>query len=213
MALVGLPVLLERLAFVGGNLAYLGVVARCGDAALAAHTIGVRIESIAYLPLYSIGESAATLAGQEMGAGRPEEARRAGVEVALLDALAGVGVALLLVATAGILPRAFTRDPAVRRLAAMYLVIAAASEPPYALATSLSLAIRGAGNTLVPTAINLAGLYALRVVPAGILASRLPPSSCVLGAWLAMLLDQAGRAAITGATYRRFFHRLAKRLV
>ena len=210
MARVGAPALVERLVFVGGNLAYLGVVARCGDAALAAHTIGVRIESLAFLPIFSIGEAAATLAGQAVGRGDVEAARRAGVEVAKLDFLAGVATGALIAGLSGVLPHAFTSDPAVLDLARLYLLIAAFTEPFFGVAISLTMAIRGAGNTTVPTIINLASLYTLRVLPASILPRYFEP--CVLGAWTAMALDMVGRAVLSALVYR-WFHRLARRLV
>ncbi len=213
MARLGAPALAERIAFVGGNLAYLGVVARCGEAALAAHTIGVRIESLAFLPIFAIGESAATLSGQHTGRGELDQAKHAGWEVAKLNTLAGVATGLLIAALAPIVPRAFTRDPAVLDLAETYLLIAAATEPLFAIAISLSMAIRGAGNTAAPTAINLASLYLLRVVPATQLPRLLPPGLCALGAWTAMAIDMAGRASISTIVYKRLFHRLARRVV
>ncbi|MEB3851832.1 MAG: MATE family efflux transporter [Desulfurococcales archaeon] len=213
MVEVGLPTLVERLVFVGGNLAYLGAVARCGDAALAAHTIGVRVESLAFLPLYSIGESAATLSGQSVGGGDTAGGRRAGLEVAKLNALAGAATAAVLAGLSGVLPGAFTGDPRVAGLAALYLRIAAASEPAFAVSIALSMAIRGAGNTVVPTLVNLASLYLLRVLPAAWLPRHMPPGLCAAGAWAAMLVDQAGRAAITLAIYRRLYRRLARRVV
>jgi putative MATE family efflux protein len=213
MVRLGLPALVERLVFVGGNLAYLGSIARCGDDALAAHTIGVRIESLAFLPLYSIGESAATLSGQHVGRGEVEAGRRAGVEVALFNVIVGLLVAGLIASLSWRLPGAFTRSERVRELARLYLLVAALSEPFFGASISLSMAIRGAGNTVVPTLVNLASLYFLRVVPAGLLPRLMPPGLCALGAWSAMLLDQAGRAAATGLVYRRLYRRLARRVV
>ncbi len=212
-ATIGVPALVERLAFVGGNLVYLGSVARCGEDALAAHTIGVRIESLAFLPIFAIGESAATLAGQAVGAGSVGEARRSGWEVAKLDMLAGVIAGIVIALLAPHLPWAFTDNPRVARLARDYLLIAAATEPFFGAAISLTMAIRGAGNTTVPTVINLSSLYLLRVLPATVIPRMLPPGLCVYGAWSAMAIDMGGRAAISTTVYRRWFERLARRVV
>lgn len=210
---IGLPALVERLAFVGGNLAYIGAVARCGEDALAAHTIGVRIESLAFLPLFSIAESSAALAGQEMGAGRTLEAKRAGWEVAKLNGVAGLATMAVIIASSGLLPWVFTRSPRVASLAQIYLIIAAVTEPALAVVMALGMAIRGAGNTLVPTIVNLAGLYLLRVVPAGILPRLMPPGKCVLGAWLAMGIDVTGRGTVISIVYKRWFERIVKKVV
>ncbi len=213
MARVGAPALAERLAFVLGNVAYLSAVAYCGDAALAAHTIGVRLESLAFIPLFSLGTAAATMVGQEVGAGRMGEAKRIGWELAKLSALAGGAVGALLALLAPLAPGAFTDDPVVAGLARDYLLIAAASEPSLAAVFSLGQAIRGAGNTLVPTVVNLAGIYLVRVAPAMALVRLLPLGSCVYGAWLAMLVDVVARSAAFALVYRLYFERLARKLV
>lgn len=213
MVRLGLPTLVERLAFVGGNLAYLGSISRCGDAALAAHTIGVRIESLAFLPIYSIGESAATLSGQHVGGDELRRGERSGVEVAKLNFIVGVATGATIVALSGWLPRVFTSNPQVEHLSRIYLAMAAVSEPFFGISISLSMAIRGAGNTVVPTLVNLLGLYFLRVLPAAWLPRHMPPGLCALGAWAAMVIDQAGRAAVTTLVYRRYYRRLATRII
>ncbi|MCE4600021.1 MAG: MATE family efflux transporter [Desulfurococcales archaeon] len=212
-ARIGFPALVERLAFVGGNVGYIGAVARCGEEALAAHTVGVRVESIAFLPLFSIAEASAALAGQEVGAGRVPQAKRVGWEVAKLNALAGSIVMLVLVALSGYLPRIFTNTPSVVDLARLYLWIAGATEPALGVIMSIGMTIRGAGNTTVPTLINLVGLYLLRVLPAGILPHYMPAGYCVLGAWLAMGIDVTGRGLAMVLVFRRYFERLARRVV
>lgn len=210
---IGFPALVERLAFVGGNLAYIGAVARCGEEALASHTIGVRIESLAFLPLFSIAESSAALAGQEMGAGRVMGSKRAGWEVAKLNGIAGIATMVLIILTSGTLPWIFTDNAHVARLARIYLLIAAVTEPALGVIMALGMAIRGAGNTTVPTVINLIGLYFLRVIPAGFLPGLMPMGSCVIGAWLAMGIDVSGRGAILATVYNKYFERIAKRVV
>jgi len=213
MARLGAPALGERLAFVLGNVAYLAAVAYCGDHALAAHTIGVRVESLAFIPLFSLGTAAASIVGQEVGAGRVWEAKRVGWELAKLSALIGGVIGGLLALLAPVAPRLFTDDPVVAGLARDYLLIAAASQPSLATVFSLSQAIRGAGNTLAPTVVNLAGVYLLRVAPAMTLVRLLPQDTCVYGAWAAMLVDVVGRSLLFAAAYRLYFERLARRVV
>jgi Na+-driven multidrug efflux pump len=173
----------------------------------------VRIESLAFLPLFSIGESAATLAGQETGARNIKEAKRSGIEVAKLNFLAGAITMIIIIVLSSRLPRIFTNNLEVIRLARIYLIIAALTEPLYGAVISLAMAIRGAGNTTVPTIINLTGLYLLRVVPAGILSRRMPTSLCVVGAWISMAIDVVGRTLITVFVYRKYFERIVRRVV
>ncbi len=212
-ARVGLPSMVERLAFVTGNVAYIGSVAGCGDKPLAAHTIGVRIESLAFLPMFSIATAAGSMVGQEVGGGRVLEARRVGWEIGKASLLFGGLTGAVLVLGSGFMPLLFTEDPEVARLSRIYLVIAGLTEPALGLEMTIAQTIRGAGNTIVPTIVNLASLYTLRVIPAYILPGYMPPGLCVLGAWSAMALDVVGRGVALSVIYRRYFTRLARRLV
>lgn len=212
-ARVGAPPLLERIAVVSAHLAYLSVVARCGDVALAAHSIGVRVESLAFLPLFSMGEASASLVGQHIGAGDFKGGERTGWLVSQLSLILGLTVAVILVAASGIVPQVFTDDPTVEGLARVYLIMAALTEPFYAVSETLLMSIRGAGNTLIPTLVNTGSLYALRVPGAMLLPRILGPSLCAIGAWLAMVIDVIGRSVIAVMVYRRLFKRLVRRLL
>ena len=212
-AKIGLPSLLERLVFVGGNVVYVGSVAMCGEAPLAAHTIGVRVESLAFLPMFSIATAAGAMVGQEIGAGRLAEAKRIGWEVSKANALFGAVVGGSLVAFSPVIPGAFTGTEEVARLATLYLIIAGLTEPAFGFAVGLAQSIRGAGNTMAPTIINLGSLYALRLAPSYSLPSILPNSLCVLGPWISMGVDLASRALLFSFIYRRLFERLARKLV
>ncbi|GAB6147559.1 MATE family efflux transporter [Stetteria hydrogenophila] len=209
-ASVGAPYLAERVATVAAHLIYVGVIARCGDVALAAHTIGVRIESLAFLPLFSMAEASGSLVGQRLGAGDVEGGEKTGWLVSQLSLATSLGVAAVLAAISGLAPKAFTDDPRVAGLARLYLLIAAATEPPYAVSEALLMSIRGAGNTLIPTLASTGSIYALRIPVAVVLSRKLGPSHCAVGAWLGMAADMAGRLALALFLYRRLFRKLAR---
>ncbi len=206
---VGAPAALERLVFSVGNNAYIAFIARCGDVALAAHQVGLRIESFIYMPGFAFSVAASALVGQRVGAGEVVEGKRVGMEAAkiatALMTVLGVAVAL----TASYLVAPFSPSAEVAQLAAVYLVLAGLSEPGLALAMTLSGAIRGGGNTVIPLIINAAGLYAFRVAPAAFLTSVMG----VIGAWLAMFADVYLRGIIFLVVYLRYFLRLVKKVV
>jgi putative MATE family efflux protein len=212
-AKLGLPPMLERVAFVAGNVAYLAAVAGCGSKALAAHTIGVRLESIAFMPLFSLATAAGAMVSWEVGAGRIEESERLGWSLAKLSAAAGAVIGAALAAAALAAPPLFTSDPEVAKLATVYLLLAAATEAPLAVAMTSAQIIRSAGDTRTPTLVNTGGLYVFRVIPSHLLTSTAPEGLCAAAAWLAMAFDVTARALILAALQRFYYRRLVRRLV
>ncbi len=211
-AWLGLPAMVERLVFAAGNTVYISAVAGCGEAALAAHTIGLRIESIAYLPSFALSVAATGLVGQSVGAGGIGRAKRVGWEVVKMNAWLMTVLGIVLVVSAPLAPRIFTSSPETAKLSTLYLILAGLSEPALAVAMTASSGIRGAGNTLIPMLVNVTGLYGLRVTLAYTLPGLLPPDLCPLGAWLAMDIDLAGRAVASAVIYRMLFEKLARKV-
>ncbi|MEB3755642.1 MAG: MATE family efflux transporter [Desulfurococcales archaeon] len=214
-ARVGFPAFVERVVFAGGNNLYMKSISTCGPTAIAAHTIGVRIESIAYMPAFAVSTAASSIIGQLVGSGKEKEARKAGFEIAGITALLMLGVGLLLVGISPFAPKAFTSSPDTRKLAMIYLILAGVSEPGLGVIMTIGGAIRGAGETRVPTVINLTSLYVARILPAYVFASNhiVLLGICPLGQWLSMDLDIAVRTIVFAFVYYRFIHRMTKKLV
>src|SRR5581483_1926053 len=71
---VGAPAALEQLVLSLGFTAYLILILRFGADALAAHQIGLRVQSFAFMPGFGFSAAGSALVGQGLGAGRPDEA-------------------------------------------------------------------------------------------------------------------------------------------
>ncbi len=149
---IGVPSAVEVFVRSGSSVALMGVVARTGPgtAAVAAHTIGLQMETFSRLPSLGIGAAATTLVAQRMGAGDPRAAERVGwLASAMGVALLGVlGLALLLLA--GPLSRLFSDDPATARMTADCLRTLGLAQPLYALGMVVANALRGGGDTRFP---------------------------------------------------------------
>lgn len=214
-ARVGYPAFVERVVFAGGNNLYMKSISTCGPIAIAAHTIGIRIESIAYMPAFAVSTAASSIIGQLVGSGEEKEARKAGFEIAGITALLMLGVGLLLIGISPFAPKAFTSSPDTRKLAMVYLILAGISEPGLGVIMTIGGAMRGAGETRVPTVINLTSLYVARILPAFIFSSShiILLGICPLGQWLSMDLDIAVRTIVFAYVYHRFIHRMTRKLV
>jgi len=210
---LGAPALAERIGTVIGFLPYTGAIARCGDRALAAHTIGLRIESLAFLPLFSLGEATASIVGQKIGAGKIEEAGKAASSSARLALIVGSIIGVFLAAASTVLPRPFTRDPATLRLASIYLALAGASEPLLAGSVALLMSIRAGGETRVPMIVTLSTIYTFRVALAILLIGRICGFYCPITLWSLMVMEVSSRFLLSLLLFKIKFYRYAKKIV
>ncbi len=206
---IGSPTAIERAVFTLGSNIYISLVARCGETALAAHNIGIRIESFIYMPGFAFMIAASTLVGQEIGRGDLESGRRIGWETArvAVTAMGLLGVLVALTSYYIVAPFSPTED--VRRLASIYLILAGLSESGLALSMVISGAIRGAGNTVIPMIVNVCSVYLSRILPALILIDYYG----IVGVWIGMFIDVYIRGICLSYIYTRFFTKIVKRIV
>lgn len=181
-AQIALPMGLEHTVMCGAQVMSTRIVAPLGTVAVAANSLGVTAESVCYMPGYGIGAAATTLVGQSVGARNKEMARR----FARVSVLLGVGI---MTVTGGLMflfaPQAFallTPDMAVRQLGTKVLRIETFAEPFYGMSIVVAGALRGAGDTLVPSLMNLFCMWGVRITAAWILA----PYLGLTGVWIAM---------------------------
>jgi Na+-driven multidrug efflux pump len=139
------------------------IMAEFGSVALAGYTIALRIIVFSILPAWGIANAAATLVGQNLGAGQPERAKRsawiAGWSNTLFMALVGV----LLFSLPGPLMGMFATDAGVIRSGASCLKILAVGYLFYAMGMVMTQALNGAGDTRTPMLINLVCFWLLEI--------------------------------------------------
>lgn len=181
-AKIAVPMAFEHTVLCGAQIASTKIVAPLGTVSIAANSLAVTAESLCYLPGYGIAAAATTLVGQSLGAGRKDLARRyARLSVLLAVILMGVMAVVMFFAAPGVFAL-LTPDLAVQELGVRVLRIEAFAEPLYAVSIAAAGALRGAGDTLVPSLLNLASMWGVRITAATILAPRLG----LTGVWLAM---------------------------
>lgn len=179
---ISLPAMLERLCMSGAQVVITSSIASLGTITIAANTVYLTAESIAFMPGFAFSIAATTLVGQALGAKRVDLARRF-THVALLASvvvmiLAGAALYLFAVPLVSI----FSSDPAVIALAAQCLQIVAFLEPPQTGATVFAGSLRGAGDTMWPFIITAIGMWGIRALGAVIFIRFLHmglPAACV----------------------------------
>jgi len=171
------------------------IVSIFGAAALAGYTIAIRIVVFAILPSWGLSNAAATLVGQNLGAGKPERAESAVWRTGLYNMifLGAVGVVFVLFAEPVV--RLFTSDPSVVPLGATCLRIVSYGNIGYAYGMVMLQAFNGAGDTITPTIVNFFGFWLLEIPLAYWLAIPLHMQSN--GAFWAIVVAEG---AIAGAS-------------
>ena len=159
-----------------GTASWIGLVrilAGFGSTALAGYTIAIRIVLFALLPSWGLGNAAATMVGQALGARKPERAERA-VWIAGLYNLCFLGsVSLLFLFGARAIVGLFTHEPAVADFAVDGLRVIAVGFVLYAYGMVLSQAFNGAGDTWTPTGLGLFSFWLFEIPLAYVLALHL----------------------------------------
>ena len=188
---IGSPISLERGVMCGAQIAITGIIAPLGSVAIAANTFGINIESVCYMPGYGISEAATTLVGQSLGAQRKDLMRSfAWISMGLgMTIMAVMGVAMWVFAPE--MMGLVTSDADVVKLGAEVLRIEAWAEPMFAASIVAYGVFVGSGKTLVPSIMNLASIWVVRLTLALILA----PTMGLHGVWIAMCVELCWRGA------------------
>ncbi len=129
-------------------------IAGAGTAALAAYGLGSRAVMVVMILGFGLGGSAATMVGQNLGAGRPERAARSTWLIAAAFAGLLVLVGLLYYEGATAIVGVFTQDGPTAALGARYLQIYAMSFVFLAANLIFGRALQGAGDTFSPMVIT-----------------------------------------------------------
>jgi putative MATE family efflux protein len=149
------------------------IVALYGSPAIAAYTIGLRMLEFVWLPAWGLGNAAATLVGQNLGAGNPDRAEKSAWLAAKYNGffMLGVGIATLLLAPG--IANLFSNDPVVVQYTTSCLRILGVGCPMYAIGMIMTQALNGAGDTVTPTLLNIVSFWILQVPLAYWLATSL----------------------------------------
>ena len=189
---IGLPMGLEHVAICSAQIMVTVIVAPLGVVAIAANAFGVIAESLCYMPGYGISEAATTLAGQSLGAGRPQLMKRFG-NITVVSAMAIMGaMGLVMYVLAPEIIGVMSPVEEIRRLGAEILRIEAWAEPMFGAAIVSYGFFVGMGRTVIPSAMNLVSIWGVRLT----LAAWLAPMMGLKGVWIAMCVELCFRGAI-----------------
>ncbi len=189
---IAIPMMFDHIFMCGAYVAGTKIISPLGTAAVAANSLAVTAESLCYMPGYGVGSAATAIIGQSIGAKRKDLTKSfSRLSVVLGMVLMGVMGFIMYIGA----PLAFsilTRDANVAKLGITVLRTELIAEPLYGASIVCAGVFRGAGDTFVPSLLNLLSMWGVRIV----LAWLLVPQIGLQGYWLAMTIELCFRGII-----------------
>ena len=189
---IGLPVAVQEIAMCGAMVATTMIVAPLGAVAIAANSFAITAESLCYMPGYGIGSAATTLVGRNVGARNFALAKRYGN---ICTAMGGIFMGLTGAVMMLLCPFVFmllTPVKEVQALAVEVLRIGLLSEALFGVSIVAAGALRGTGDTFVPSIMNLGSIWVVRIGLALLLVKPLG----LHGVWIAMAVELCVRGLL-----------------
>ncbi|MBO6140344.1 MAG: MATE family efflux transporter [Ruminococcus sp.] len=189
---IAIPSAFEHTIMCAAYVATTYIAAPLGTVSLAANSLAVTAESLCYMPGYGIGSAATTLVGQSIGAGDKAKAK----SYANICVIMG----MLIMAVSGIImffisPFVFTlltSSAEVAALGTLVLRIEVFAEPLYGASIVCAGALRGAGDTLLPSIMSLISMWGVRITSSVFLVRIMG----LKGMWIAMCGELCFRGII-----------------
>lgn len=149
------------------------LVAQFGDNAVAGYGVAIRVLMFFLLPAWGLSNAAATLVGQNLGAGQPERAEKSVWTTALYNAIFMAFVTLICLVFADPIIYFMNDNEAMAVYGKEALHIISLGYICYGVGMVVTNSFNGAGDTKTPTYINLFGFWAFQIPLAWVLSIHL----------------------------------------
>ncbi len=189
---IAAPLCGEHLLLCGAQVLITAIVAPLGTIAIAANAFAVTAESFCYMPGYGICEAATTLVGQSLGAARKKLARSFAYITVGTGMVVMTVMGVLMYLCAPVMMEIISPVKAIVDSGVEVLRIEAFAEPMFAASIVAYGVFIGAGDTLIPSGMNLGSIWCVRLT----LAAALAPTMGLRGVWIAMAIELCFRGLI-----------------
>jgi putative MATE family efflux protein len=177
------------------------IIIQSGSAAFAGYQIAIRVIIFTILPSWGLANAAATLVGQNLGAGKPERAEQSVWRACVLNMCFLGIISLGFFLMAAPIMRIFTQDAEAIQYGVKCLTIVAFGYVFYGYGMVLIQAFNGAGDSRTPTIINLFNYWFFQVPLAYFMAVTLGFGAS--GAFWAIAIAESVLAVVAILAFRR----------
>jgi putative MATE family efflux protein len=146
------------------------LVAGFHEAAMAGYQVAIRLLIFFLLPAWGMSNAAATLTGQNLGAGKPERAEKSVWTTAVYNVIFMLAVSLFFFVFGEPIVNFMNSDVQARHYAVQALRIISLGYVFFGIEMVMVNAFNGAGDTTTPTVINLLGFWLFQIPLAWILS-------------------------------------------
>ena len=152
---IGFPALISGIQRTFSQFLLMYLVAPFGTLAIAAHTVNQRVEMIMMMPAMAFGIASGVLAGQNLGAGKPERAEKSTwLAVVLVECVSILSSVAILLAAESIV-RLFNAEPGMVEIASTFLRIAAVGYLVLGFMAVTMQSLSGVGDTMPPMVVSM----------------------------------------------------------
>lgn len=199
---VGVPTGIENGMFQFGKLMVQSTVATLMTAEIAAQAVINTMEYFTSMPSMAVGLGLVTVAGQCMGAGRPDEAKRYSLILTGISEALIIGTGLLIfLSVDGICSLSGLNPESASIVKRMMLLITIVKPFVWPLAFTLPNGMRAAGDVTFSMVVSAGSMWVFRVVLCVVLIRFM--GFGVLGVWIAMFADWTDRVVWYGVRFFR----------
>lgn len=197
---IGIPAMIEQIVMRVGMIIYSKTVASLGTVAFATHQIAMNIMAMSFMSGQAFSVSATSLVGQSLGKKRPDMAQAYSSRTQRVGMIIAIVLGSVFFLFGKQIVGLYTDDIVVINEGAKILRLVAIIQPFQSSQFILAGALRGAGDTRTTAIITFITILILRPGLAIIAINFLDLG--LIGAWLALAIDQLIRALLIVLRYQ-----------